>query len=122
MRTYLRLLPEWDRVAVGLRAVVFSAATDCDGWYSSGVVGLCNWPRELWHPAPLEFVDEHADLLERLGVELGDAQDDERELRWTEEQARAYLLLHVFPHELGHHHDRMTTARKASTARGEPYA
>ena len=37
-------------------------------------------------------------------------------------QARAYTLLHVFLHELGHHHDRMTSKGQKSTKRGEPYA
>lgn len=40
----------------------------------------------------------------------------------TDSQARAYQLLHIFLHELGHHHDRMTTKRQLSTSRGEPYA
>ena len=37
-------------------------------------------------------------------------------------QVRAYQLLHVFLHELGHHHDRITTKSRAETARGENYA
>ena len=43
------------------------------------------------------------------------------ELCFTEGTARAYLLLHIFLHELGHHHDRMTT-RTRRGSRGEPYA
>lgn len=35
---------------------------------------------------------------------------------------RAYQLLHVLLHELGHHHDRMTTKRKQQASRGEAYA
>ena len=41
---------------------------------------------------------------------------------WTEAQARAFQLLHILPHELGHHHDRMTTRTRRYAARGEPYA
>ena len=44
------------------------------------------------------------------------------ELRWTQAQARAYQLLHILPHELGHHHDRMTTHSRRNAARGEPFA
>ena len=43
-------------------------------------------------------------------------------MRWTENQARAFQLLHVLPHELGHHHDRMTNRSKLRIARGEPFA
>jgi hypothetical protein len=43
-------------------------------------------------------------------------------VKWTENTARAYQLLYMFLHELGHHHDRMTTRSRRATARGEPYA
>ena len=35
--------------------------------------------------------------------------------------ARDYLLMHVFVHELGHHHDRRTL-RRGGGSRGEDYA
>jgi hypothetical protein len=35
---------------------------------------------------------------------------------------RAYQLLDVLVHELGHHHDRMTTHSQCHPARGERYA
>ena len=40
----------------------------------------------------------------------------------TEGQARAFQLLHVLLHELGHHHDHMTTRSRRSAARGEWFA
>ena len=48
--------------------------------------------------------------------------DNEVLCKWTEAQARAYQLLHIFLHELGHHHDRMTTKSKSDASRGELYA
>ena len=45
-----------------------------------------------------------------------------QEVRWTEAQARAFLLLYTLPHELGHHHDAMTTRNPSELPRGEPYA
>ena len=42
--------------------------------------------------------------------------------KWTADQARAHQLLCTFLHELGHHHDRMTTKYKQSADRGEKYA
>lgn len=44
------------------------------------------------------------------------------EVRWTEAQARAFLLLYTLPHELGHHHDAMTQRNERALPRGEPYA
>lgn len=43
-------------------------------------------------------------------------------VKWTDGQARAFQLLHIFLHELGHHHDRMTTRSERRAARGESYA
>jgi hypothetical protein len=80
---------------------------------------------------------EIGDLLALLEVEIVADDDTDRaepvevagqlirstslELRWTEAQARGFLLLDVLVHELGHHHDRMTT-RGNRASRGEPYA
>jgi hypothetical protein len=122
LRSMIDLLPDWDEAAIGLDAVVLDEGGDAMGWHETGVIAICAWERELWwtntHPS---FVDEHDDILRSLEVErvkLG----GKLQLRWTEKQARAFQLLHVLPHELGHHHDRMTTRSKASAARGEPYA
>ena len=41
---------------------------------------------------------------------------------FTDETTQAYLLLHVFLHELGHHHDRMTSPGRRDFTRGERYA
>jgi hypothetical protein len=145
LRTFLPLLPDWDEAAVGLRAVVLDSAIDCYGWYEAGVVALCNWEQDLWSLEPPGFLRNHAELLALLGIECvlpSESQLREinellteidlapialeecawRELRWTEAQARAFLLLYTLPHELGHHHDRMTNRSRSRVARGEPYA
>jgi hypothetical protein len=56
----------------------------------------------------------------RLGVSF-DAGTDPVVCRFTESQARAYVLLHVFMHELGHHWD-MTHQKHRDATRGEDYA
>ena len=56
-----------------------------------------------------------------LGVE-GARRAGRVELRWSAAQARAFQLLHILPHEIGHHHDQITTRRQRAAARGEPYA
>jgi hypothetical protein len=41
---------------------------------------------------------------------------------WDEFAAGRDAVMHVLPHQLGHHHDRMTTPTQRYAARGEPYA
>jgi hypothetical protein len=43
-------------------------------------------------------------------------------VKFTPETAQAFLLVHVLVHELGHHHDCMTSPRQRGTTRGEGYA
>ena len=57
-----------------------------------------------------------------MGVKARGLPDDHLEIRWTEPQARAYQLLRILPHELGHHHDRITTRSRVRSSRGEGYA
>jgi hypothetical protein len=120
---FIDLLPDWDELAVGLQAIVLDDGDhEGMGWCAPGVVAICAWEEALWwNDARPRFVDEHRDLFVLLGVDS--SEDDGRwTVRWTEGQARAFQLLHIFLHELGHHHDRMTTRDKRYTGRGEPYA
>ena len=137
LRRFIELLPEWDQVAIGLDAILLDSATDCDGWHPPGGVAICAWEHDLWWWSSREFVEEHREVLDLIAVEnvslehrqyaglqgLG-ISDPARyvELRWTEPQARAYQLLHILPHELGHHHDRFTSRRQRTIGRGERYA
>jgi hypothetical protein len=43
-------------------------------------------------------------------------------VRFTESTAKAFLLIHVLVHELGHHHDQMTTQKRRQASRGEAFA
>ena len=123
LRKFVALLPDWSEVAVGLNAIVIDAGrSDAMGWYSEGVVGLCAWPAVsgYWEEAEKSWIDANGEMLDRLGVEV-DRDGDRYGLLWTERQARAFVLLDVLPHELGHHHDLLTT-RSRRVSRGEPYA
>lgn len=144
LRRFVALLPDWDEVAIGLDAIVLDSATDCAGWCGPGVVAICAWPHDLWDWWTPEMVDEHREILDLLQVERVPVEESrehrelldelaalaarvkavpgELELRWTEPQARAYQLLHILPHELGHHHDRITSRSRRTAGRGEPYA
>ncbi len=123
LREFVALLPDWDEIAVGLDAIVLAEGeSHAMGWHTYGVVGVCAWEHGIWwddcYPG---FIRDHAELLDTLGV-VPEKSAGRYRLRWTEEQARAFQLLHILPHELGHHHDRITTRAKRLAARGEPYA
>lgn len=123
---FLELLPDWDELSIGLRAIIIDAGWDgVLGWHEPGVVAICAWDEKLWTHHNFPFYEEHRGILDRLGVPTRKVRGDGGtfvECRYTEETAKAFMLLHILPHELGHHHDRMTTHSKVATARGEGYA
>jgi len=119
---FIAIVPNWETLSTGLKAVLLApGGGNCMGWCEDGVIAICAWERELWMEQDAEWVADHADLMDRLGIER-------EKLAWgvlckyTERQAKAFQLLHIFLHELGHHHDRMTTKSKGSAANGEPFA
>ena len=92
------------------------------GWHRRGVIAVCAWPESLWtEDLSKDWYWDHAEVLEQLGVAVWKV-GYRWVAEWTEDQARAFQLLHVFLHELGHHHDRMTTRSERDVARGEPFA
>ncbi len=120
---FVLLLPEWSELSNGLRAVLLAQGElGCDGWYDhDGVVAICAWRRDLWRLSHKAHFLEHKELYERLGVPCEENGEDVL-CKFTKSTARAYLLLHVFLHELGHHRDLMTTKKRTSLGRGERYA
>jgi hypothetical protein len=117
---FLRLLPDWERLSWGLNAVVLAPGRwNCDGWHRPGVVAVCAWERELWQELTGLWYSQHKDLFERLEVPCEETADGSYLCKFTEPAVRAYQLLHVLLHELGHHHDRMTTRSRAYACRGE---
>jgi len=119
---FIALLPQWDELAEGLDAIVLAPGEDgLYGWHEQGVVHICAWPADLWERLDDAFFEPHRDLLDRLGVPYVRRQP-ETLCKWTDDTARAFQLLHVLLHELGHHHDRITTATRRGPGRGEPYA
>lgn len=123
IRRFIRLLPNWEELSVGLRAIVLAPGEcNCDGWYHSGIVAVCAWERELWRDVERAHWEEHRKVLDLLGVPYRSLGDGYVRCEWTLSSARAYQLTHILLHELGHHDDRMRTRSKRRCARGEPYA
>ncbi|MGC1272507.1 MAG: hypothetical protein WBC44_02280 [Planctomycetaceae bacterium] len=120
---FLDLLPDRDALLDGLRAIVLDeGSTEHLGWCDLYCVAVCAWERDLertWHK---QFVTEHAELLQRLGVERSEASGPFVRCRFTPSSARGFLLMHILLHELGHHRDRMTNRSRQHCARGERFA
>lgn len=125
IETFIGLLPDWAELSRGLNAIVLAPGEyKRNGWHTPGVVAVCAWDEELWidFRHDTHFFEAHEPIFRRLGVPMKPANDGYTLCQFTSETARAYQLLHILLHELGHHHDRMTTKSKVRASRGEPYA
>lgn len=119
---FIGILPDWQEISKGLNAIVLAPGDwDLDGWHEAGVVHICAWEADLWIEHTREHCERHRDVFDRLGL-VREQRKGYVLCKWTEPQARAYQLLHVFLHELGHHHDHRTTRPGGLANRGEPYA
>ncbi len=122
--TFIELLPDWKELSKGLNAVILAPGDAvCAGWYRTiGIVAICAWDRDLWSTlSPIGF-DFERRIIEKLGVPCEETPRGNFLCKWTESTIRAFQLLDVFLHELGHHHDRMTTKSQRRCCRGEGYA
>jgi hypothetical protein len=126
VRAFLGILPDWNEISQGLNAIILAPGeAETDGYHSPGVVHICAWEAGLWRETSFEHYHEHCEIWKRLGVVCEPRKDSFGGFmlcKWTQNTARAYQLLHILTHELGHHHDRITTQSQKRTARGESYA
>jgi len=123
MERFIGILPDWDEISKGLHVIVIDSGDQgCMGWCGWGSLAVCAWERELvWTHCSPEFGEDHEEIFQKLAVPYK-TDDEYWTVEWTKNLARAFLLTHVFVHELGHHHDRMTTRSKQRICRGESYA
>ena len=122
IETFIGLLPDWPELSHGLNAIVLAPGEySLNGWHEPGVVHVCAWEADLWIDYAVSHYEDHKAIFERLGV-VSHPIENGVMCEFTEPQARAYQLLHILTHELGHHHDRMTTKSKVRASRGETYA
>ncbi|MDH6308949.1 hypothetical protein M2451_001593 [Dysgonomonas sp. PFB1-18] len=120
---FLEILPNWEEIDIDLNAIVLARGEyNTAGWYySKGVIGICAREKDTTQYLNLNFFYDHKDLFDRLELRY-EMKKDYVICHWEEYQIRAYLLLHILLHEMGHHHDRITTKSKKYIARGEEYA
>ena len=124
LERFVGLLPEWEELSKGVDVLLLAKGDpSCYGWYNLGNVAVCAWDRELGQEWPESSVDDERDVLERLGVPLEPAKEPGFvRLGFTEASVRGFQLMSVLLHELGHHHDRMTSKNQERCGRGESYA
>ena len=127
IQAFIDLIPDSHRLCQRLERIVLACPNSGDdGAYEfyhreeTGAIFLSAWPEDLWIELRTAYFDAHEQIFTRLGVSF-DRAEKMVFCRFTEPQARAFSLLHVFVHELGHHHDRLTQKHRDST-RGEDYA
>ncbi|MFP4163589.1 MAG: hypothetical protein ACLFQB_07210 [Chitinispirillaceae bacterium] len=120
--SFVEILPEWEKISKGLRAVVLCAGEQgVDGWHTRSIVAINAWEEDCWRSVPVDYYHIHKYLFSRLRVPCL-KKGQQYQCRFTPDTVKAFQLLHVFLHELGHHHDRMTTRRRKESSRGEAFA
>jgi len=126
VQAFIDVIPDWHHLSQRLERIILSCRSSEDGAYEfyhreeTGAIFLSAWREDLWIELTVEYFDAHEEIFSRLGVSH-DRAERTVVCRFTEAQARAFMLLHVFMHELGHHHDRLHQKHRDST-RGEDYA
>jgi hypothetical protein len=119
---FISILPDWKELSLGLNAIVLAPAhSTAFGYHVPGVVHICAWDEDLWLELSKDCYEREREILERLGVPCEEVKGWML-CKFTESTARGHQLLATLLHELGHHHDRMTTKSKMDSARGESYA
>lgn len=120
---FIELIPNWEFYSQGLDAIVLQSGNDNnDGvYYYIGVLCISAWPKEKDLELNEDYFKDHKSIFDRLGVKYT-KKKDYYFCEFNEEQIKAYQLLHIFLHELGHHYDRLKTASKHSSVRGEQFA
>jgi len=127
LQAFTDIIPDWQILSQRLeRIVLANYSTGADGEYAfyhreeTGAIFLNAWKEELWVELNLRYFNSHREIFERLGVSF-DLSAGGAFCRFTLPQARAFMLLHVFMHELGHHHDRVNQ-KHTDASRGEDHA
>lgn len=122
---FLTLLDDWEELRKGLHTIRLASGWYGFGYWRPGIVAVCAFPED--RRIERCYLDEWAlRLFERIDARAEPAEChacgrvvDVYEL--SEEQVRAWQLLDVLCHELGHHHDAITN-RSGRAVRGERYA
>jgi len=127
IQAFIEMIADSHRLTQGLERIVLASRNFSeDGAYvfyhreETEAIFLHAWPENVWIELSVAYFDAHEPVFCRLGVAF-DRSKEVVDCRFTEAQARAFTLLHVFMHELDHHHDRLEQKHRDS-GRGEGHA
>ena len=123
---FVELIPDHENLLHGLERIQLTSGSETsDGTYTrywrtrTGCIELSAWDAELIQEIPTRYFEDHLSIFEKIELKYEKRRDFV--LCWFDERkAKAFILIHVFLHELGHHHDKMN--RKHEGTRGEEYA
>lgn len=119
---FLEMLPEYPLILKGVEYILLAKGEyGCDGWYDGRVIAINAWEKDQWRYVPSDYYEDHRMILVRLGVETV-KQGLFYLCKFNPVTIRAFQLLHVFLHEMGHHYDKMTTRSQKNVSRGEHFA
>lgn len=114
---FVRLIPDWKRISSDLDLIYLAREINeyDDGYYEypqRPTIVLNSWEEDLTTLIfNADYIEHHRALFDRLGVEITEDEIGSPMLRFDEDSARAFQLLHIFLHELGHHYYRITQGR-----------
>lgn len=125
---FIGIVPDWEHGHRGIERI-FLAGGNREAWGTyeyfhntlTGIIVLPAWPKELWFDINAWYFEENTYIFDKLQVSYDKLKDDYH-CRFTMKKAKAFMLLHVFLHELGHHMDRMKTKSRKEPVRGEEFA
>lgn len=127
LQAFIDLIPDWPHLSQNLERIILASPQEgCDAFYlfhfreETGAIYLHALPEDLWVELDPQYFSAHQEIFSQLGVSFDQAEETVT-CRFTDNQARAYLLLHVFLHELGHHHHRLGK-KHHSSKQDETYA
>lgn len=128
IKDFVAIIPNWAELSDGIELILLSSGTDdYAGLYehfnreSTAIIELPAWENDLWQVFEDWYFEDHRHIFDKLGVAY-DKVEEGWECRFTLSQAKAFTLLHIFMHELGHHVDRMRGKSKRDLRGGEEFA
>ena len=122
IKLFLEILPNREEIDFRFDAVVLAYGNHFqDGWYRNGVIGICAWEKDMSREMNKKYFEDHKTIFEKLNVKYT-MKKDYVICDFTENQIKAFQLLHILLHEIGHHHDQINTKKKSTCGRGENYA
>jgi len=122
------IIPSWRSVCNGIESIILDAGDEFyDGLYrhysyeGTGIIWLSAWTDKMWIDLNNDYFVEHQWHFDKLGVAY-ERKSDEWCCHFTESQAKAFMLLHIFLHELGHHVDKLQSKNQNVIKGGEVFA